>query len=113
LLLLGEAIIQIVVSHTNTNIDAYAKVTLSFLVILNIGNIYYKQQRVWVEKYAASNIDKPYSFLWVTLHLFLATSILLFALALKLVFTDKVILFYVILVTSFFHDVNAMNFVLC
>lgn len=68
---------------------------------------------MWVEKYAASNIDKPYSFLWVTLHLFLATSILLFALALKLVFTDKVILFYVILVTSFFHDVNAMNFVLC
>jgi low temperature requirement protein LtrA len=90
LLILGEAIIALVQSNTESNhdINYFLRGLMGFGLVFNVGDVYYQQQVVGRIAFYESPKSKPIT-LWTALHLFLSISILYFAVGLKLVFNAE------------------------
>lgn len=87
LLILGEAIIVLVQSNTESShdINYYLRGLMGFGLVFNVGDVYYQQQVVGRLAFYESPKRKPIA-LWSALHLFLSAAMLYFAVGLKLVF---------------------------
>jgi low temperature requirement protein LtrA len=85
LLLLGEAIIQLVQYTGGVAALDYTRAMLGFAVVFNVGDIYYQQQLLG-KQVMQERGQKVVRYSWMSLHLFLSMSILFFAVGVKLVY---------------------------
>ncbi|CAE7384556.1 unnamed protein product, partial [Symbiodinium microadriaticum] len=85
LLILGEAIIQLVQHPGGIGIKDYTRGLIGFTVVFNVGDIYYQQQLLEREVIVDYSMRSP-SYIWISLHLLLSLSILFFAASIKLVY---------------------------
>lgn len=87
LLILGEAIIALVQSNTESEHDIYyyLRGLMGFGLVFNVGDVYYQQQVVGQISFLENGKNRPIN-LWMALHLCLSIAILYFAVGLKLVF---------------------------
>lgn len=88
LLILGEAIIQLVQSSCGQNASAYARGLMGFAIIFNVGDVYYQQQLVGRLTFLSEK-STPYTTLWTALHLMLSLSMLFFAVGVKMVYSNE------------------------
>lgn len=94
MLILGEAIIQLVQSEPKETFTDYLRGLMGFAVIFNVGDIYYQQQIVSL--YAHRETKRfPNTRIWIILHMFLSLFMMYFAVGIKLVYSE--------------HDKNARN----
>ncbi|CAE7408995.1 unnamed protein product [Symbiodinium microadriaticum] len=88
MLILGEAIIQLVQSSCGQSASAYARGLMGFAVVFNVGDVYYQQQVVGRLTFLTEN-STPFTTLWTALHLILSLSMLFFAVAVKMVYSNE------------------------
>jgi hypothetical protein len=86
LLILGEAIIQLVQHNAGETVGDYVRGLLGFAVVFNIGDLYYQQQ---LHATALMWDTQARSYISISLHLFLSMSILFLAAGIKLVYENS------------------------
>eukprot|EP01041_Mallomonas_annulata_P003112 gene3112-6115_t len=85
MLILGEAVIQLVQAYGGFDVFSYVRAILGFAVVFNVGNVYYEQQQREPEKHVLRR-SRAMGYLWIELQSLLSLCVLLFAVGLKLVF---------------------------
>ena len=88
MLILGEAIIQLVQSSCGQSVSHYARGLMGFAVVFNVGDVYYQQQVVGRLTFLTEK-STPFTTLWTMLHLMLSLSMLFFAVAVKMVYSNE------------------------
>mmetsp|Transcript_19691 Transcript_19691/g.28321 ORF Transcript_19691/g.28321 Transcript_19691/m.28321 type:complete len:516 (-) Transcript_19691:113-1660(-) len=88
LLILGEAIIQLVQHPGGLAANDYARGLMGFATVFNVGDMYYQQQLLEKEVIRDYHTKSP-SYLWISVHLLLSMSILFFAAGIKLVYDEE------------------------
>lgn len=88
LLILGEAIIQLVQHPGGITLADYARGLMGFAIVFNVGDIYYQQQLLEREVIVDYTKRSP-SYAWISLHMLLSVSILFFAAGIKLVYDEE------------------------
>lgn len=87
MLILGEAIIQLVQNNNHFTVYDYLCGLFGFTIIFNVGDCYYTQQAI-ARNHPVTVKDRPVGYLWEGLHLLLSLSILFFAVGIKLVYSE-------------------------
>jgi len=85
MLILGEAVIQLVQAHGGYDVFAYVRALLGFAVVFNVGCVYYEQQQREPQKHVLKR-SRALGYLWVELQSPLSLCVLFFAVGVKLVF---------------------------
>jgi hypothetical protein len=85
MLILGEAVIQLVQAQTTFHIPSYARALLGFAVVFNVGNVYYEQQQREPSRHVLTR-SNLLGYLWIDLQSLLSMLVLFFAVGIKLVF---------------------------
>ena len=85
MLILGEAVIQLVQAHGGYDMFAYIRALLGFAVVFNVGCVYYEQQQREPHKHVLKR-SRALGYLWVELQSPLSLCVLFFAVGVKLVF---------------------------
>lgn len=88
MLILGEAIIQLVQYAGGISATEYVRGLLGFAVVFNVGDIYYQQQLLGKQVMRETH-EKQVHYTWMSLHMFLSMSILFFAVGVKLVYQNE------------------------
>lgn len=85
MLILGEAVIQLVQAHGTYHFPSYARALLGFAVVFNVGNVYYEQQQREPFRHVLTR-STNLGYLWIDLQSILSMFVLFFAVGIKLVF---------------------------
>eukprot|EP00602_Paraphysomonas_sp_CaronLab_P002486 CAMPEP_0185037148 /NCGR_PEP_ID=MMETSP1103-20130426/31126_1 /TAXON_ID=36769 /ORGANISM="Paraphysomonas bandaiensis, Strain Caron Lab Isolate" /LENGTH=620 /DNA_ID=CAMNT_0027574981 /DNA_START=89 /DNA_END=1948 /DNA_ORIENTATION=- len=85
MLILGEAVIQLVQAHGGYDFPSYVRALLGFAVVFNVGNVYYEQQQREPKRHVLVR-STSLGYLWIDLQSILSMCVLFFAVGVKVVF---------------------------
>ena len=85
MLILGEAVIQLVQAHGGYDFPSYVRAVLGFAVVFNVGNVYYEQQQREPTRHVLVR-STTLGYVWVELQSLLSMFVLFFAVGVKVVF---------------------------
>jgi hypothetical protein len=85
MLILGEAVIQLVQAQATFHFPSYARALLGFAVVFNVGNVYYEQQQREPFRHVLTR-STLLGYLWIDLQAIVSMFVLFFAVGIKLVF---------------------------
>jgi hypothetical protein len=85
MLILGEAVIQLVQAQSTFHFPSYARALLGFAVVFNVGNVYYEQQQREPFRHVLTR-STLLGYLWIDLQAIVSMFVLFFAVGIKLVF---------------------------
>jgi low temperature requirement protein LtrA len=85
MLILGEAVIQLVQAHGGYDFPSYVRALLGFAVVFNVGNVYYEQQQREPTRHVLVR-SATLGYIWVELQSVLSMFVLFFAVGVKVVF---------------------------
>lgn len=86
MLILGEAVIQLVQAQGEYTFFSYVRAVLGFAIVFNVGNVYYEQQQREPEKHVLMR-SHILGLLWIELQSLLSLCVLFFAVGIKLVYS--------------------------
>lgn len=85
MLILGEAVIQLVQAHGSFDFASYVRALLGFAIVFNVGNVYHEQQQREPQRHVLFR-SAGIGHLWIDLNTLLSMCVLFFAVGVKVVF---------------------------
>lgn len=85
MLILGEAVIQLVQAHGSFDFASYVRALLGFAIVFNVGNVYYEQQQREPHRHVLFR-SAGIGHLWIDMNSLLSMCVLFFAVGVKVVF---------------------------